>query len=94
VKGYGSLWEAAPESDQVQYHYHLSRSNNRARSAGHPDLSTLVYWFACSGGMGTPDPGEGEGEESWRKGIDLVGMGGCTDNSHCFFCEYRVCGDA
>ena len=36
-------------------------------------LLTLV-WFACSGAMGTPDPGEGEGEESWRKGIDLVGM--------------------
>ena len=28
----------------------------------------------CSGAMGTPDPGEGEREESWRKGIDLVGM--------------------
>ena len=64
VKGYNSLWETAPESDQVQYHYFSI--TNRAWSAGHPDLITLVYWFASSGGMGTPDPDEGEGEESWR----------------------------
>jgi len=66
--------------------------SNRARRTGHPDLITLIYWFACSGAMGTPDPDEGEGEESWRKGIDLCGDAPTVSTVSAM--KVGLCGDA